>query len=65
VLYISTYTLGKFVLAEQTAVGSRSWVRLSYYCLRWDDTTTIWSRLGTLSVNYSNGTLVILVRRLA
>jgi hypothetical protein len=32
---------------------------------RWLDTTTVWSSLGTLVIGASNGTLYVLVRRLA
>jgi len=31
---------------------------------RWNDTTTIWSSLGTLTIGSANGTLYVLVRRL-
>jgi len=63
--YFSTYKLGKFMLAWQTVVGSVGHGRLKYLVQRWDDTTTSWSSLGTISTLGSrNGTLVILVRRL-
>ncbi len=30
---------------------------------RWNDTTTVWSSLGTLSISSANGTIYVLVRR--
>jgi hypothetical protein len=64
--YISTYTLGKFMILWLTAVGSIGYGRLAYFVQRWNDTTTPWTSLGTISTAGSvNGTLIILVRRLA
>jgi hypothetical protein len=65
VCYFSTYRLGKFMLAWQTVVGSVPYGRLQFWVQRWNDTTTAWTSLGTISTNGSrNGTLIILVRRL-
>ena len=66
ICYFSTYTLGKFMLAWQTVVGSVGHARLTYLVQRWNNTTTPWTSLGTIStVGSTNGTLIILVRRLA
>ncbi len=40
---------------------------ISYFMLganRWDDTTTVWSSLGTLTINAPNGTIHVSIRRL-
>jgi hypothetical protein len=64
--YFSTYRLGKFMIVWHTVVGSVGHGRLWYGVQRWNDTTTSWSSLGTISTEGSqNGTLIILVRRLA
>jgi hypothetical protein len=65
VCYFSTYRLGKFMLAQQTVVGSVPYGRLQFWGHRWNDTTTSWTSLGTISTNARNGVLTILVRRLA
>jgi hypothetical protein len=63
--FFSTYRLGKFMIAWHKVVGSVSHGRLYHFVQRWDDTTTPWSSLGTINVeNSSNGTLIILVKRL-
>ena len=65
VYYVSTYTIGKFMISWGTTVGSVSYGRLYYYVQRWNDTTTAWTSLGTIdTAGSSNGTLTILVRRL-
>jgi len=64
--YFSTYRLGKFMMLWHTVVGSTGYGRLWYAVQRWNDTTTSWSSLGTISTEgLENGTLIILVRRLA
>jgi len=65
VCYFSTYTLGKFMISWHVVVGSSGNGRLCYFVQRWNDTTTPWTSLGTISTaGLINGTLVILVRRL-
>ena len=64
--YISTYTLGKFMIAWQNVVGSVGHGIFYNWIQRWNDTTTPWTKLGTISTADSvNGTLIIIVRRLA
>jgi hypothetical protein len=66
VSYISTYTVGKFIVWLGTFVGSTSYCRSIYCVQRWNDTTTKWTSLGTVdTAGSSNGILKILVRRLA
>jgi hypothetical protein len=63
--YISTYTLGKFMIAWHNVVGSTGDARFHNWIQRWNDTTTPWTKLGTISTTgWVNGTLIIIVRRL-
>jgi hypothetical protein len=50
-----------FITAQHTALGFSLYTVGSH---RWNDTSTVWSSLGTLRIENSNGTLIVLVRRL-
>jgi len=64
---------GMLVSLLQTTTGSKNemhrMILLSNQPMqgahKWNDTTTVWSSLGTLQIDSANGTIYILVRRLA
>jgi len=63
---VSTFTNSKFLLAIQRATRSLTYGGGCIYLvgLRWNDTATAWSSLGTLITTRTNGTITVLVRRL-
>lgn len=64
IAYISTYTTGKFLVLTQRITRKTNGGAVHLLGLRWNDTTTAWTSLGTLTTTAANGTINVLVRRL-
>ena len=60
---ISTYTEAKFAYFIQR-VTREGGGGIYWGGTRWNDTTTAWTSLGTLTTDWKNGRVIILVRRL-
>jgi hypothetical protein len=64
VYYLSTYTTSKFCLYIIGGTRYSGGGHIEYVRVRWNNTTTAWTSLGTLTTSAANGTVYILIRRL-
>ncbi len=65
IAHCSTYTDRKFLnIVERITRYTNGGMGVTM-AWRWNDTTTAWTSLGTLEVTSANGTIYVLVRRLA
>jgi hypothetical protein len=63
VMYLSTFTNRKFSYALERDTRTNSGdTRL--FSVRWNDTSTAWTSLGTLTTTAANGTINVVVRRI-
>jgi len=64
VCFISTVTNSKFLIAIQRITKYPQGGAVHIFGSRWNDTTTAWTSLGTLTTSRANGTITVLIRRL-
>ena len=64
VCFISTITNMKFLIAIQRIARYTYGGALYILGSRWNNTTTAWTSLGTLTTTKANGTITVLIRRL-
>jgi hypothetical protein len=62
--FISTFTNAKFCIGYSKNSRYNFGGAIYTFGNQWQDTTTLWTSLGTLSTTASNGIVYILVRRL-
>jgi hypothetical protein len=65
ICFISTFTRGKFLKGIQRITRYTNTGAEHHFGTRWNDTTTAWASLGTLTTSGANGAINVLVRRLA
>jgi hypothetical protein len=63
--YISTFTNAKFCIGYSKISRNHYGGAIFTFGNQWENTTIPWTSLGTLSTSASNGTIHVLVRRLA
>jgi len=65
VVYLNTFTSGKSLISIQRITRYTHGGAVHLFGSRWNDTTTAWTSLGTLTTTSANGIVKVLVRRLA
>jgi hypothetical protein len=63
--YFSTYTKAKFNIGYEKNSRNSQGGSIYLFGNQWQDTTTTWTSLGTITTSNANGVIYILVRRLA
>jgi len=65
ITWLQTTTTNKGEMHHMTLQHSGVWFSFHMQVAhRWNDTTTVWSSLGTLSIDAPNGVIYVSVRRL-